>query len=632
MPGIAGIVDFNQETPLIDKHVRRMVRILNHTSPSDEEVYVTENAGMGAVRLNVYPFHDLVAQNGNTAIAFWGYLWDREDLKMRTGLDFLSIRDVSIAQLLLRIYNEEGIDGLCNLNGRFVIAIWNKLSKTLNLISDRYGFCKLFYWVSSERILFASEYKAIIWDQDFPKKIDPLGLADFMTLGYSTGDRTFFENIKLLPPASVATFKADANLSIQKYWDYSFHSEEDPLWLEDDYVDQFFETLSKATLRQIDSQKRIGLPLSGGLDSRTLAGVLDKVLFRGEVKAFSYGHPYAYDVVYGRKIAKKVGYEHSYIPIESTYLRDHAERFVWLLEGTVICKDAHMLLTYPIIRQNLLKVIMTGFFGDIICGSADWIYSVGVRGGMEDEAIIRSQYDVHADTMKDRDIALYMKDKIYESVKGKTFEALRSRYFQCPSKNRYFRSRYFSTHERQRRYTSHHLFIFDFIAEVLSPFLDYDFVRFVYHVPPELMLFQNLYRKMIIRHLPKVASVPHNETKLPLNASWIRKGVQWRWESLIRNPLIRATIGRHYAQMNDNYHNTHEAIRTGSRDFVEKCIRNNDFLSEFFKMEKLNEVLDNHISGKVHEPTKITALLTFALWGKMFVDNQKPAFQISLNR
>ena len=629
MPGLAGFISFSRTMDVAEtrRDMERMSNLLAHTSPCSEEVIAFDNGALSSVNLEAHPLHGLLSEDKTTTLAFWGYLWDHEDLKKRTGLNFQDIKDISVGQVLLTLYNKEGIDGLSNLNGRFVIAIWNKAEKVLTLVNDRYGFCKLFYWITSRRILFASEYKAIIWHEDFPKKIDQEGLADFMTLGYSTQDRTLFENIKLLPQASVATFRSDGNLSVQKYWDYSFYSEDDPLWLEEDYVDQFAEILAKATQRQIDSNKSIGLPLSGGYDSRALAGMLDRLDFKGEVKAFSYGNQYAYDVAYGRNIAKNVGYDHSFIPIESTYLRDHAERFVWLLEGTVNCLNAHMLLTYPFIRENSLDSIMTGFFGDIICGSAAWIYSVGIRGGTDDEDIFRRQYDVHADIMKDKDMALYMKDSIYQEVRGKTFDTLRSRYFQCPSRNRYFRSRYFSTLERQRQYTSFNLHIFDFIAEVISPFLDVEFVEFAYHIPPPLAIYQNVYRKMIVKHLPKVASVPHNDTKLPLNASRIRKGLQWRWETLIRNPLIRTTIGRRYAKMNDNYLNTHEAIKTGSRDFVEKSIRNNEFLAEFFNMERVNQLLDDHISGKAHEPTKITALLTLALWGKMFVENERPMFQ-----
>ncbi len=632
MPGIAGVAAWTPGDSSIDKLVRQMVTMLNHTSPSVEEIRVTDQAALGAVRLTVYPFRDLVAEDEHTMLSFWGYLWDQDDLKRRSGDVFPNIRDSSIGKVLLAIFNNEGIDGLCNINGRFVIAIWDKTCSVLRLMVDRCGFCKLFYWVTPKRVLFASEYKAIIWHKDFHKTIDQHGLADFMALGYSTGDRTFFENIRLLPPGSVTTFDSIGIQSVHRYWDYTFHGDDDPVWVEDDYIDLFFAKLSKATSNQIRSERNIGLPISAGLDSRTLAGMVDRLDFRGGVEAFSYGHPYAYDVVWGRRIAHNLRYKHIYIPIESDYLRRNAEEWVWLLEGTVNCVNAHMLSCFPFMKENSVDTIMTGFFGDVLCGSYFRECSKSIRGGTDEDAILRQQYAFHADIMSDNDMAVYFRDRIYESVKGKTFEAFRSKYYSCPSKNMYFRSIYLSSHERQRRYTSFNLHAFDFVAEVLSPFLDHDFVRFIYHVPSELMIFQNLYKKMIIRHLPKVASVPHNETKLPLNASWIRKGLQWRWESLIRNPLIRATIGRHYAQMNDNYQNTHEAIRTGSRDFVEKSIRDNEFLAQFFKMTKLNELLDNHISGKVHEPTKITALLTFALWGNMFVDNQKPTFQILSNR
>ena len=247
MPGLAGFIDLNQTKDIAEtrRDIERMSNILSHTSPCSEELTVFDNGAMAAVHLQVYPLHGLLSEDTSTALAFWGYLWDQEDLRKRTGLHFGNIRDVSIGQLLLTLYNKEGIGGLRNLNGRFVIAIWNRAEKVLNLISDRYGFCKLFYWATSQQILFASEYKAIIWHEDFPKKIDEQGIADFMILGYTAGDRTFFENIKLLPPASVATFEGNGSLSIEKYWDYSFYSDEDPLWLEEDYVDRFLEMLTK---------------------------------------------------------------------------------------------------------------------------------------------------------------------------------------------------------------------------------------------------------------------------------------------------------------------------------------------------------------------------------------------------
>ena len=624
MPGLAGIADFSQDAASIKQNIQRMGRILCHTAPSVEDRCVLDHVALSSVRLKAYPFHNLIGENEDTAIAFWGYLWDEVDLMKRTGVEGNNLKDISLGQLLLKLHKKEGLEGFCNLNGRFVIALWDKGKKTLVLINDRYGFCKLFYWLTSKRILFASEYKAIVWHESFPKKIDKIAVSDFFSIGFSTGDRTFFEHVKLLPPASIATFKMDGSFSIKKYWDYSFHSEDEPVWTEEHYVDQFFELLTKAIKKQIGSTNNIGLPLSGGLDSRTLAGILHKLGLQREVKTFSYGNPYCFDVKYGMGIAKKLGFEHSYLPIESTYLRDNAERFVWLAEDTVSCLNAHMLLTYPFIRKNSLETIMTGFFGDTICGSGS--YLDGIQGETDDELILKKQYGLQ-EIMKDEDMAVYANEDFYSKVRGATFEAVRSRYFQCHSKDKFFRTRYFLLYERQRRFTSFNLYMFDFVGGVLSPFVDHDFVEFILHVPSVLMLDRNLYMKMIVKHLPEVASVPYNNTRLPLNASWIRKGLHWRWESLTRNSLIRATIGRKYTRLHDNYLMSGEAIRTGSRDFVEKSIRNNKFLAEFFKIDRVNRLLDDHMNGKAHEPGKITALLTLALWGKMFVENEKPTFK-----
>ena len=625
MPGIAGIVDFS-EVPSIHDTIKRMISSLNYGSPAVKEVCVAKNAAFATLRLEASCFHDMIAENEDTVLAFFGYLWDKEELKKGMCLDFEAWENASIAQLLLDFHKKEGLTGFYKLNGRFIIAVWEKKEKRLNLISDQYGFCKLFYWASPNRILFASEYKAIIWHWDFQKKVDKESLADFMALGYTLRDKTFFENIKLLPHGSVLTFQPDGKLLIERYWDYSFKNGDSPLKEVDKYVDEYYNILKKVVKRQVKGKKVIGLPLSGGLDSRALAGILDKISFEGKVKAFSYGNPDCFDVVYGRRIAKKLGYTHTYIPIESDYLRDRAENFIRLTEGTINCLNAHMMLTHDFINENDCSTIMTGFLGDTVGGQESGSTPF-LKQALSETSFLEKVFSRQTEIMNEEDLSYYLKENIYNEVNGKTFNAFRSRHLEASSQNRYFRCIYTDLIEKERRYVSFNVYLYDVVADVLAPFADNEFVDFALQVPDVLAFTRFVQREMIIRYLPKVASVPWNETRLPLNISRIRKSLHWRWESLIRNPLIRATIGRRYAKMNDNYLNTHEAIMTGSRDFVEKHIRNNEFLAEFFKMDRVNELLDNHMSGKAHEPSKITALLTVALWGKMFVENEKPGFE-----
>ncbi len=149
MPGIAGIINLSQTMEMGDKKrdIRRMSNILSHTSPCSEEVTVFDNGAMAAVHLKLYPFHGLLAEDATNILAFWGYLWDEQGLRHESGQDFKSLSDIQVGQLLLEIYRKKGVDSLCKLNGRFVIAIWDKYQKKLHLICDRYGFTKLFYWV-----------------------------------------------------------------------------------------------------------------------------------------------------------------------------------------------------------------------------------------------------------------------------------------------------------------------------------------------------------------------------------------------------------------------------------------------------------------------------------------------------
>jgi asparagine synthase (glutamine-hydrolysing) len=622
MPGIAGLIIFKQTPDKADvkRDVDRMSDILCHTSPCFSEKICFESGAIAAVRPDAYSCHGLVSENETASVAFWGYLWNDDELQIKSGLHFGSLREIPIGELLLAIYRKQGMEGFYSLNGRFAISLWQKKEKKLHLMTDRYGFAHLYYSVNAAKIFFASEYKAFIWHQDVSRNVDEEGLADFMTLGYCAADRTLLQDVKLVSPGSVITFEADKAAAPRRYWDYSFHSEDDPLGTEEDYIEQFYEKLRTAVKRQTDSAKTMAIPLSGGLDSRTLAGMVEALGFPGRIETFSYGNPLALDVVYGKKIANILGFNHSYMPIESTYLRDHAEQFVWLMDGSVNCLNAHMLLTHPYIRSHDIGTVVSGFFGDIICGSVAWIDPMAIRGRTDDEEIFRHHYALHANIMNDAEMENYARKDFYERTKGSTFGTLRTRYFACPSKSRYYRLRYFGTHERQRRYTSFNLYVFDPVAEVVAPFLDNDFVEFAYHMPPTLSIYQNIYLKMIVKHLPKVASVPYNKTRLPLNASKTREGLQWRWEKLAKNAVVRATIGKKYTKLNDNYLNSGNAIRSGSRDFVVSHIKNNPFIAEYFSLNHVHQMLDNHLAGKRNEYGKITALLTLSLWHNLFIE------------
>jgi asparagine synthase (glutamine-hydrolysing) len=620
MPGIAGIVSFNNENDSIKKNVLRMAKILSLKSDKFQDIVVNDNSAFVVNRLGEDNLGDFVAEDKNIILLFWGNIHDKKELFKKYSKEININIKISIGRLLLNIFYTEGISGFYQLNGRFVIALLDKKKKIFKLITDRHGFCKLFYWISSGCLLFASEYKAIACHKSFRKKVDIESLGDFMALGYVLGDKTFFEEIRLLPYGSVLTFLFDDKLLIERYWDYSFQNHDSPLREVDDYIDEYYVLLEQSVRRQVEDKEIIGLPLSGGLDSRALAGMLNKINFRGKVKAFSYGAPNCFDVIYGKRIAKKLNYEHAYIPLNDAYLKINSEAFVWLTEGMINCLNAHILLTHSYINESKIDAIVTGFLGDTIGGEP-------VIGGLEpfkesldENEFLRRIFSNQADVMSEDDFVNYFKSDIFDGIRDKTFTTYKYYYSKAPSNNRYYKSMYAELIGRQRRYTSFNIYAFECLTEVLSPFTDKEFVNFALQIPDVLAFTRFVQKEMIIKYLPKVASVSWNKTRLPLNASWIRKGLHWRWERLNHNSLIRATIGRKYAMMNDDYLNIAETIRTGSRDFVIKHIKGNPFLAEYFKMDRVHQMLDDHMSGKSNEHGKITGLLTLSLWYKLFID------------
>lgn len=252
MSGIVGIVNFNQDAP-ISNIIGQMINILNHTLPRIKEVSITNNAAFAVLKLKSDCLHNSVVEDKDTVLAFWGYLWNKKDFAKKIK-PMPDLENIPVGQLLLNLFKKEGLSSFYTLNGRFVIAIWNKQEKTLKLISDRHGFCKLFYWTSPKQFLFASEYKAIIWHEDFKKEIDEEALADFMALGYCLGNKTFFKNVKLLPHGSVLVFQ-QGKLFTERYWEYSFKNADTPLKEIDEYIHTYYELLTKAVKKQVEKKK-----------------------------------------------------------------------------------------------------------------------------------------------------------------------------------------------------------------------------------------------------------------------------------------------------------------------------------------------------------------------------------------
>jgi len=260
--------------------VERMNRSMLHRGPDDGGIYdspscrcVLGNRRLSIIDLSPAGRMPMSVEDGNLVITYNGELYNfcelRSELEAR-GHRFQSHTDTEV---VLRMYMEYGERAVERLNGMFAFAIWNERERTLFLARDRMGIKPLYYAKSGDLFIFASEIRALLASGLVSREADRSAMAGYLSLGWVPDDRTIIAGVCSFPPAHHATV-CDGKVTLHRYWS---HTEEmrhaEPLH-DAEIEDVLREGLKSAVQRQLMSDVPLGLFLSGGMDSSTLAALM----------------------------------------------------------------------------------------------------------------------------------------------------------------------------------------------------------------------------------------------------------------------------------------------------------------------------------------------------------------------
>lgn len=267
---------------------------------------------------------------------------------------------------LVHLYEEDpGFPA--GLNGRFHGLLTDRNRGTSTLFNDRYGLHRIYYHESKEAFYFATEAKAILALLPELRAVDPQGLGEFISCGCVLEDRTLFEGIRLLPPAAAWVFRAGAIESKNVYFQPREWENQDPLDPES-YYQRLRETFSSNLPRYFTGDERIGMSLTGGLDTRMIMAWQKSS--PGTLPCYSFGGMFrdCQDVLLARKVAQTCGQPHQVIPIAAEFLADfshYAERTVYLTDGCAGVTRSSDLYANEIAAE-IAPVRMTGNYGSEI--------------------------------------------------------------------------------------------------------------------------------------------------------------------------------------------------------------------------------------------------------------------------
>jgi asparagine synthase (glutamine-hydrolysing) len=365
MPGIIGLIT-RMPRGEAERELLQMIEALRH-----EDFYVT---GMWVDEsLGVYvgwiarkdSFSDgmpLRNERGDVVLVFSGEEFPEPGTAQRLKERGHQL-DVARPSYLVHLY-EEDASFPAGLNGRFHGLLTDRSRGTAVLFNDRYGMHRIYWHESKDAFYFAAEAKAILAVRPELKRMDPQGLGEFVSCGVVLENRTIFGGIHVLPPASAWVFR---HSKVEQRVGY-FHPRE---WEEQEKLEQeaYYRELREVFAgnlpRYFSGGQRIGLSLTGGLDTRMILAW--QKLQPGSLPCYTFGSMFRenHDVRLARQVARICNQPFQVLPVGQEFLSQfpyYAERAVYLTDGCVDVGRAPDLYLNERARK-IAPVRMTGNYG-----------------------------------------------------------------------------------------------------------------------------------------------------------------------------------------------------------------------------------------------------------------------------
>jgi len=372
MCGICGIVYPDRTDPLSEDLLLGMRDTLTHRGPDDAGHYLAPGVGLGSRRLAILDLSErgrmpMGTPDGRHWITYNGEIYNYREL--RSGLEARGYRFMSgtDTEVLLHLYVEQGPAMLELLNGMFAFAIWDSLEHTLFLGRDRLGIKPLCYAFRKGALWFASEEKAL-FAAGVPASFDTETWPELLCFRYVAGERTPFTGVRRLLPGHFLLWKA-GSIRIRRWWNLAERARNLQGDVPANRSEWFRETFDSAVgLRRI-SDVPVGVLLSGGLDSSSVAASLALQAGSGIASFTVRFRERGYDEgPLARAVADRWRLDHHELTVSEDELLERLPRASWLNDAPLAhASDLHLLAISKFAKPRV-TVLLSGEGGDETLG------------------------------------------------------------------------------------------------------------------------------------------------------------------------------------------------------------------------------------------------------------------------
>ena len=367
--------------PLPDAALHAMAQQLVHRGPDDEGIWhqPQRGVGIGNRRLSIIDIggghQPFVSDDGQIAVVQNGEIFNYIELAAELRQQGVQLKTASDTEVILRLYEREGIACIKKLNGMFAIAIDDVREDAMYLVRDRIGVKPLYVLDNGEQVVFASEIKAITkafvpaaQSNSALPAIDLIAIHHYLTFNYIPAPWTVYQGIRHVMPGTWMKFTR-SEVQTQRWWSLADQRERDFDF--DGWSEQFMTILDDATRIRLRADVPFGAFLSGGVDSSTIVGLMARHVSR-PVKTFCIGFadPRYDESAFALQAAQRFGCEHTMEVAELNMLAQWP-KVLWHLDQPH--GDASFMPTLRVseLAAKHVKVVLTGDGGDELFAGYD---------------------------------------------------------------------------------------------------------------------------------------------------------------------------------------------------------------------------------------------------------------------
>jgi asparagine synthase (glutamine-hydrolysing) len=277
MCGIAGIVS-REANPQHALAAQNMAAAIRHRGPDGSAVRdfgacVLASTRLAIVDLSARGAMPMCNEDSTVWITYNGECYNAEQLRPQLASRGHQFHSTSDTEVVLHLYEEYGDRFVEKLRGMFAFAIWDVRAEKLLLARDRLGIKPLYYAALGDKLVFASEIRALLASGFVPRKLDPAGIRAFLQLGHIPAPWTAIQNVKPLAPGHIAIWR-NGELRTQTYWNLPSSTDEHETASPEEVAATLRSLLLESSRQQLMSDVPIALFLSGGVDSAVLGSLM----------------------------------------------------------------------------------------------------------------------------------------------------------------------------------------------------------------------------------------------------------------------------------------------------------------------------------------------------------------------